>query len=282
MQTRKASPFRAAPRAASATFGAASPPLLASARRAPAHGGTAAAANNGVGSARPVVAAADVLAAISRSALHETVAAQLRDLITEGVLAPGDRLNERVLCEQLQVSRTPLREACKVLAAEGLIRLLPHRGAVVTQLSVEAVAHTFELMGALEAANGELAASRATVEDIRTVSRLTREMKSAHARQDLPAYYRLNQAIHERIASAAGNPVLAETYRTTNARLQAFRFRSNLDRAKWKLAMKEHEVIAQALAARDAGRLGSLLREHLAHKRDIVLAQLAAAAAAPQ
>lgn len=229
-----------------------------------------------------MVAAADVLAAISRSALHETVAAQLRDLITEGVLAPGDRLNERVLCEQLQVSRTPLREACKVLAAEGLIRLLPHRGAVVTQLSVEAVAHTFELMGALEAANGELAASRATVEDIRTVSRLTREMKSAHARQDLPAYYRLNQAIHERIASAAGNPVLAETYRTTNARLQAFRFRSNLDRAKWKLAMKEHEVIAQALAARDAGRLGSLLREHLAHKRDIVLAQLAAAAAAPQ
>ena len=214
----------------------------------------------------------DSLAAIGRSALHEAVAGQLRDLITEGVLAPGARLNERVLCEHLHVSRTPLREAYKVLAAEGLIQLLPNRGAVVTQLTVDDVAHTFELMGALEAFNGELAAKRASDEDIRAVTRLTREMKAAQVQQDLPAYYRLNREIHERIAAAAGNPVLAETYRATNARLQSLRFRSNLDRDKWKLAMKEHEAIALALAARDARQLASLLRQHLAHKRDIVLA----------
>lgn len=260
MQTRKASPVRA-----SGVFH--EPPTalaLRGAQRAPAGAVPSSA-----------VPAGDTLAAIGRSALHEAVAAQLRDLITEGVLAPGARLNERVLCEHLHVSRTPLREACKGLAAEGLIQLLPNRGAVVTQLSAEDVAHTFELMGALEAANGELAAARATDDDIRAVSRLTREMKAAQVQQDLPSYYRLNKTIHDRICAAAGNPVLAETYRSTNARLQAFRFRSNLDRAKWKLAMKEHEAIAQALAARDARALGSLLREHLAHKRDIVLAQLA-------
>jgi DNA-binding GntR family transcriptional regulator len=218
-------------------------------------------------------AARDPLA-IDRRVLHEAVADRLRDLITEGVLAPGARLNERVLCEHLHVSRTPLREAYKVLAAEGLIRLLPNRGAVVSRLSVDDVVHTFELMAALEALNGELAAARATDDEIRELQRLTREMKAAHAQADLPAYYRMNQAIHAAIAAAARNPVLADVYRTTNARLQALRFRSNLNREKWKAAMREHERIVQALAARDGALLGRLLAEHLAHKRDIVVAQL--------
>jgi DNA-binding GntR family transcriptional regulator len=214
-------------------------------------------------------------APIDRQALHEQVADKLRELITEGTLAPGARLNERVLCEHLRVSRTPLREACKVLAAEGLIRLLPNRGAAVTALSVDEVAHTFELMGMLEGLSGELAAQRATVAEIADVQRLTREMKAAYAEKDLPAYYQLNRRIHERIAAAARNPVLNETYRTVNSRLQALRFRSNLDPSKWKAAMAEHEKIARALAARDAQQLASLLRTHLEHKRRIVMAQLA-------
>jgi DNA-binding GntR family transcriptional regulator len=215
---------------------------------------------------------------IERTALHEAVAQSLRELITEGTLAPGARLNERVLCDHLGVSRTPLREAYKVLAAEGLVQLLPNRGAQVTALTHDEVAHTFELLGALEALNGELAAERATDAEIAEVRRLTREMKSAHAAQDLPAYYKRNQAIHALIGTAARNPVLAETYRTVNARLQALRFRSNLNRDKWKIAMKEHEAITAALAARDGRTLGRLLREHVANKRMIVLGQLADAA----
>lgn len=214
-------------------------------------------------------------APIDRQALHEQVAEKLRELITEGTLAPGARLNERVLCEHLHVSRTPLREACKVLAAEGLIRLLPNRGAIVTALSVEEVAHTFELMGMLEGLSGELAAMRATAVEIAEVQRMTREMKGAFTERDLPAYYHLNRRIHECIAAAARNPVLAETYRTVNSRLQALRFRSNLDPSKWKVAMTEHEKIARALAARDAPQLAALLRLHLEHKRRIVMSQLA-------
>src|SRR4029453_10950873 len=221
--------------------------------------------------------AASRTSAIERTALHEAVAQSLRELIVEGTLAPGARLNERVVCEPLGVSRTPLREAYKVLAAEGLVQLLPNRGAKVTALTHDEVAHTFELLGALEALNGELAAERATEAEIAEVRRLTREMKAAHAAQDLPEYYKRNQAIHALIGAAARNPVLAETYRTVNARLQALRFRSNLNRDKWKIAMKEHEAIAQAFAARDGRTLGKLLREHLANKRMIVLAQLAGA-----
>lgn len=214
-------------------------------------------------------------APIDRQALHEQVAEKLRELITEGTLAPGARLNERVLCEHLHVSRTPLREACKVLAAEGLIRLLPNRGAAVTALSVEEIAHTFELMGVLEGLSGELAASRATPAEVAEIQRMTRELKGAYVEKDLPAYYQLNRGIHERIAAAARNPVLAATYRTVNARLQALRFRSNLDPTKWKVAMTEHEKIARALAARDGPQVAALLRVHLEHKRTIVLAQLA-------
>ena len=219
--------------------------------------------------------AAGAAGPIDRPALHRQVADALRALIVEGVLQPGARLNERVLCEHLHVSRTPLREACKVLAAEGLIQLLPNRGAVVSALSRDVVADAFELMAALEALNGRLAAERATAAEIAQVAQLTRRMKAAFADEDLPAYYRINQQIHELIAAAARNSVLADTYRTLNARLQALRFRSNLNRAKWKTAMAEHERIARALAARDGDELARLLGAHVAHKRDIVLAQLA-------
>ncbi len=232
----------------------------------------------------PALAAAR-MPAIERTALHEAVAQSLRDLIVDGTLPPGSRLNERVLCEHLGVSRTPLREAYKVLAAEGLVQLLPNRGAQVTALTHDEVAHTFELLGTLEALNGELAAQRATDAELAEVKRLTREMKAAHVAADLPAYYKLNHAIHALIGAAARNPVLAETYRTVNARLQALRFRSNLNRDKWKIAMKEHEAIAQALAARDGALVARLLRQHVANKRMVVLSQLvqmqtAAAAAA--
>jgi len=102
------------------------------------------------------------LAALDRRVLHEAVAARLRELIVEGVLVPGAHLNERVLCERLAVSRTPLREAFRTLSGEGIVELLPNRGAVVAALSREDVEHAFELMAALESLAGDLAARRAT------------------------------------------------------------------------------------------------------------------------
>ena len=219
-----------------------------------------------------------VVGAVDRRILHEAVADRLRELIVEGVLAPGAHLNERVLCGQLAVSRTPLREAFRTLAGEGVVELLPNRGAVVAALSREAVAHAFELMGALEALAGELAAARATPAEIDEVRALHFEMLAAHARRDLPAYYRLNSAIHARIAACARNPLLSDTHTRLNARLQALRFRSNLNRDKWDAAVAEHGAMVEALAARDGARLGAVLRTHLAQKAVTVLAQLDAQA----
>ena len=213
---------------------------------------------------------ADIVS-IPRAALHEQAATRLRQMLVENRIPPGAKLNERELAEVLQVSRTPLREAIKMLAAEGLVELVPNRGAIALALGEADIANTFEVMAGLEALSGELAAQRVTDEEVAEIRALHYEMLAAHTRRDLPTYYRLNAAIHDHINLAARNPVLTRTYRTVNARLQALRFRSNFDEVKWARAVQEHERMVELLAARDGTRLRKLLGTHLEHKRDAVL-----------
>jgi DNA-binding GntR family transcriptional regulator len=192
------------------------------------------------------------------------------------VLAPGTRLNERVLCEQLQVSRTPLREAFKTLAVEGLIDILPNRGAMVAQMSEADIEQTFEVMGGLEGLAGELACRRITDAEVAEIKALHYEMLAAHARRDLPTYYRLNHAIHDRINAAARNAVLTATYLQINARIQSLRFRSNFNQEKWDEAVKEHGAMVEALEKRDGPALRTILEHHLPKKCRAVIANLRA------
>jgi len=122
---------------------------------------------------------------ISRLALHDQVAARLRTMLVEGHIAPGAKLNERELCLQLRVSRTPLREAIKLLAAEGLVDLLPNRGAVAVKLTENDVVDTFEVLAMLEGMSGELAAKRITDEQLAEVRAMHYEMMACFTRRDL-------------------------------------------------------------------------------------------------
>lgn len=211
---------------------------------------------------------------IPRAALHEQVAHRLRQMLVENRIQPGAKLNERELSEVLNVSRTPLREAIKMLAAEGLVELLPNRGAIAVELTETDVLNTFEVMAGLEAQSGELAAERITEAELAEIKAMHFEMLAAYTRRDLPNYYRLNAAIHSAINAAAKNPVLASTYAQVNARLQALRFRSNQDEEKWKAAVKEHELMIEALQARDGAAMRNVLLRHLTSKRDVVVQQL--------
>lgn len=208
---------------------------------------------------------------IPRLALHGQVFSRLREMLVEGRIAPGAKLNERELSELLRVSRTPLREAIKLLAAEGLVDLLPNRGAVAVKLSEEDVLNTFEVLAGLEGMSGELAAQRISDAELVEIRALQHEMRACFTRRDLSGYYRLNAEIHAAINAAAKNPVLSGTYRGINARVQALRFRTNQDETKWKKAMREHERMLDALQARDGAGLRTLLIEHLQRKRDTVL-----------
>src|SRR3954463_10790424 len=201
--------------------------------------------------------------AIPRANLHEQVAQRLRQMLVEGRIAPGAKLNERELCEELEVSRTPLREAIKMLAAEGLVELLPNRGAIAVSLGEEDIRHTFEVMAGLEALSGELAAQRITDQELAEIRALHFEMLAAWTRRDLSNYYRLNAIIHRAINAAAKNPVLSATYDRVNARLHALRFRSNQDEEKWKTAVKEHEQMIEALSTRDTKAMRAVLATHL-------------------
>ena len=212
--------------------------------------------------------------AIPRTNLHEQVANRLRQMLVEGRIAPGAKLNERELCEVLEVSRTPLREAIKMLAAEGLVELLPNRGAIAVELTEQDVRQTFELMAGLEGYSGELAAQRITDAELAEIRAMHFEMMAAFTRRDLSNYYRLNALIHGAINAAAKNPVLTATYERINARLQALRFRSNQDEEKWQTAMREHEKMIEALAARDPAAMRAVLISHLNNKLNVVLEQL--------
>ncbi|SDD17914.1 GntR family transcriptional regulator [Paraburkholderia lycopersici] len=208
---------------------------------------------------------------VPRQQLHDTVVDHLRRFIVEGVLEAGRKLNERELCETLGISRTPLREALKVLAAEGLIEISPNRGASVSKMSEAELRETFELMSGLEAFSGELACERITAAEIAEIRALHDAMLACRAQNDLAGYYSRNQAIHDKINEAARNPALRQIYVTVNRRLQALRFRSNFETAKWDRAIHEHEEMLEALDARDGKRLATILRQHLLAKRDAVL-----------
>ncbi len=223
---------------------------------------------------------ADIIS-IPRAALHEQVTLRLRQMLVEGRIEPGAKLNERELTEMLRVSRTPLREAIKMLAAEGLVELLPNRGAIAVSLTEADVRHTFEVMAGLEALSGELAAQRITADELAEIRAMQFEMMAAYTRRDMSNYYRLNAQIHSAINAAAKNPVLAATYNQVNARLQALRFRSNQDEEKWSRAAKDHEKMIEALAQHDSAAMRELLVSHLYKKRDVVLEQFRREAAEP-
>ncbi len=205
-----------------------------------------------------------------RANLHDTVVGQLRDLIVEGTLAPGARIAERQLCESLGISRTPLREALKVLASEGLVELLPNRGARVARLDERDIENMFQVMGALEALAGTLACARISEAELAEIAALHYEMLAQYTRRLLPEYFRLNQAIHAAIVAASRNPILMATYQSLAGRIRRARYLANLSDERWRQAVEEHEAILAALRDRDGARIAHLLETHLANKSAVL------------
>jgi DNA-binding GntR family transcriptional regulator len=219
---------------------------------------------------------APAVSLIPRRPLHEEAADRLRDLIIQGHLAAGARLNERLLTGQLGLSRTPLREAFKVLATEGLVELLPNRGAIVSQMDPVRLSETLAVMGALEALAGEFACLHATETQVNEIRALHYEMRAYHARGDLAGYFKFNQAIHLKIVKYSGNTVLYNIYRQLNGNVRRARYMANLSKERWDAAVREHDEILAALGARDVERIKALLSDHLARKLSSELAALPA------
>lgn len=212
----------------------------------------------------------------TNGSLHDEILVGLRRYLVEGSLPDGARIPERLLCETMGVSRTPLREALKVLAAEGLVELLPNRGARVRAFDENDIRELFEVMGGLEALAGRLACEHITDAEIAGIEQLHYDMYASYMRRDLPAYFALNQKIHLAIVAAAGNAVLANTYANFSSRLQRVRYNANRENHKdrWGEAMREHEHILDALQRRAGLELSDILFRHLQNKRVAALRYL--------
>ena len=200
---------------------------------------------------------------IRRLTLHHQVAARVRDMIIEGELEPGSRVNEGALGASLGVSRTPLREALKTLAGEGLIDIVPARGAIVRKVTPEAVAAMLEVMAALEPLAGRLACARATDAEILGVRRIHDRMLGLYARRRRLEYYKLNQAIHTEIVRLSGNAELATVHGVMQARLKRVRFLGNSGPENWAAAVAEHEEMMAALESRNGTALVKVLTRHM-------------------
>ncbi len=207
---------------------------------------------------------------ITRPSLHIELLDRLRDLIIEGKLPPGTKVPERELCERYGVSRTPMREALKVLAVDGLVWLEPNRGAWVSKITIDDLEEVFPVMGALEALSGELACERITDKQIASIRDTHNDMVKYYEARDLTQYFRANQAIHEAILDAAGNTELTAMYRSLSARIRRARYIANMTEERWKKAVEEHEQILAALEKRQGHELGQILRLHLASKFETV------------
>jgi DNA-binding GntR family transcriptional regulator len=217
----------------------------------------------------------DPIPRIVRKSLTEEVAGLVRDLIIAGELAAGTKIPEADLCVRFGVSRTPLREALKMLAAEGLVSLALNRGARVATTTTEEIEALFPIIGALEGLAGERAAALATAAERTDLEALHASMVAEFQRGDWLAYSKLNRRIHEAIFAASGNAPLAQLYQQLLVRTHAVRFVARKSPARWQQAVDEHEQMMVAFRARDGARLGAILRLHLAHKADTVQETLA-------
>ena len=203
------------------------------------------------------------------TSMHDAVAARLRTMVFEGELPPGTFIDEKTLAAGWQVSRTPLREALKVLAAEGLVELVPHRGCRVIELSDGDADKLFPVMALLEGRCAFEAASKAGPEDLHRLRHLHDELERHAASRDLHGYYRANHDFHSFVQQLADNRWLDRVTGDLRRFMRLMRGRQLALPGRIDASINEHRVLIDAFLQRDAARAERAMHDHL-------MAQLAA------
>lgn len=221
---------------------------------------------------------------IQHRPLYEEVADRLRRLIYDGELAPGAFVDERALVEQFGTSRTPLREALKVLHAEGLVRITPRRGAwVAGELGPQDLDEIFPLMSLLEGLCAYEAVKKATPEGVRRLEAIHARLEGHAAAGDVARYYAENYDFHEALQDLAANPYLSRALSELRRFLRLLRGRQLRVPGRMDASLAEHRKLMRALHRRDPGEAERVMRAHLMAQRAALAVQdaMAAGAAAP-
>lgn len=202
------------------------------------------------------------------NSLHEHVAATLREEIFDGTLAPGSFVDEVALCERLEISRTPLREALKVLSAEGLVRHEPRRGCFVNEVTEQDLDEIFPVIALLEGRCAYEAASHASDADLAVLETLHQKLQAHAAAKRIVDYYQTNFAIHEAIITLADNRWLAQVIADLRKILKLARLQQLHAPGRLAQSLSEHLAVFAALKARDSEGAEAAMRTHLTRQRE--------------
>jgi DNA-binding GntR family transcriptional regulator len=187
----------------------------------------------------------------------------LEEEICQGALRPGDTIDEKMLTERFQVSRTPAREAIMQLAATGLVQMKPRHGAVVSELSVDEAIAMLEALACLETEAAGLAAERIRPDELEALTKIHSESEDAARRHDSKQYMVCNAQFHAVLYDGCHNPYLAELIRQTRSRLAYYHVSSLTQRARIERSWVEHGNIVRAIEKGDPSKAQSAMRDHI-------------------
>ncbi len=200
---------------------------------------------------------------IAPPALYQEVAERLRQRIFSHELPPGAWVDEQAIAEEYGISRTPLREALKVLTSEGLVTLKPRRGCYVTEISERDLDEIFDVITLLESECAKLSASRASDEELAHLQGIHADLERAAAAQDINGFFEANQAFHHALQTIAGNRWLQQTIQDLRKVIKLSRHHSLFSEGRLEQSLAEHRNILDAMLAHDVVAAESHMREHL-------------------
>ena len=200
---------------------------------------------------------------IQAKTLHQEVANQIRGMIRNGILVKGQKIDEKYLCESMGVSRTPVREALRMLSSEGLIDLIPNKGAYISQPPIKEIQDMFEVMSVLEGTCARLATKRMTTKDYSKIEALHKELEKHYSRQDHEAYLQNNNTYHVFIQELSGNKVLNAVINGLRQKILLYRHRQLYQPKRFKQSIQEHRDLLEAFRKRDAAFAERLMKRHL-------------------
>jgi phosphonate utilization transcriptional regulator len=217
---------------------------------------------------------------IQSHSLNTLVERELERRIVSGEIAPGEKLNEADIANELNVSRSPVREAFRSLEQVGLVRLEKNRGVFVRQLTLAEADEIYEIRASLDALIGQLAAERITPQQVDDLRDLLKRMQKAARARSVAEYYPLNVGFHDLVAQIAGNRALLAIYRRLVNELHLYR-RETLARGpdSFPISTREHAEIVDLLAKGDSEGAARLLYLHAMESRQRLHATLDRAAA---
>ncbi len=198
-----------------------------------------------------------------RDTFHVRIADILRKMIMTGELKEGDKIRENEFCENMGISKTPLREALRVLSVEGLIDLVPHRGAFVTQPTFDEIEEMFEVMSLLEGFCASAACEKMSSQDFDFLQILHAELEKQYERRDQENYIRVNNQYHSFLQDLVNNRVLNQIIDGLRKKILLYRFKSLNTPNRFDSSIREHRDLLEAFRQRDSERAKRLMRVHL-------------------